>query len=137
MDVIPRWADEYRGIPFAENGYTRDGLNCWGLCCLVYKEQLGIDLPRFALSASNAKACARQVEESRSDWLSVLRNAIRQFDLVLMRDMGRSIVRHVGVMVSPIHVMHIEFGTDVHCDEIASGLVAPRIVSFLRHPSLA
>lgn len=136
MDVIPRWADRYRGVPFVENGYTREGLNCWGLCWLVYKEQLGLELPKYPLGAHEAKSVARQMDDGRAQWISALPPA-RPFDLVLMRDLGRSIVRHIGVMVSASHCLHIEQETDAACVEISHPLIAPRIVSYHRHPSLA
>lgn len=32
------------GLPYVKYGRTRSGLNCWGLCRLIYKERLTIEL---------------------------------------------------------------------------------------------
>ena len=36
--------NDYIGIPWVAGGRTRDAIDCWGLCAMVYRDQLGIDL---------------------------------------------------------------------------------------------
>jgi cell wall-associated NlpC family hydrolase len=136
MDVIPRWVDKYRGIPFAEDGYTREGLHCWGLCRLVYQEQLGIELPRYPFGASDRKAIVRAMREGRAEYIAVLHEP-KPFDLVLMSPIGHSAVWHIGVMVSRVHCLHIEEGTDAHVDLLTDPLMKVRNPTFHRHPTLA
>lgn len=38
------WLNQYVGIPY-EVGGRGPALDCWGLCCLVYQNELGIVLP--------------------------------------------------------------------------------------------
>jgi len=43
----PEWLNDYVGLPYKLNGRDRLGLDCWGLLCLVWREQRGIELPDF------------------------------------------------------------------------------------------
>lgn len=43
---MPSIAD-YVGIPYVLHGRDRQGADCYGLVCLVYKEMLGIVLPEY------------------------------------------------------------------------------------------
>ena len=38
-----RWVNEYVGIPYVWGGRSYSGLDCYGLCKLVYAEQYGFD----------------------------------------------------------------------------------------------
>ncbi len=45
--VLPIWAAHYIGIPFADHGRNREGLDGWGIVRLICAEQFGIALPSF------------------------------------------------------------------------------------------
>ena len=40
--------NKYIGLPYQENGRTVDGVDCWGLARLFYKQELSIDLPDYS-----------------------------------------------------------------------------------------
>jgi len=44
-----RWINTYVGIPYVFNGRDIKGLDCYGLCKLVYQAQYGIQLPDWAI----------------------------------------------------------------------------------------
>jgi len=65
MDMI-----EYIGIPFLEDGNDRNGLDCWRLVVMVYKERLNIDLPDFSGifvdgSLASLKKVTRHIRETK------------------------------------------------------------------------
>ena len=41
------WSAAYVGLPWAEKGRDRAGLDCWGLVRLVYANALLIELPSY------------------------------------------------------------------------------------------
>jgi cell wall-associated NlpC family hydrolase len=45
--MTTHWTTRYVGLPYRAGGRERDGLDCWGLIRLIYREQLGIDLPEI------------------------------------------------------------------------------------------
>src|SRR5262245_61091906 len=45
MAGVPSWVADYIGIPYRPGGRDRSGLDCWGLGCLVMREQAGIEIP--------------------------------------------------------------------------------------------
>jgi len=39
--------NKYVGIPYKINGRNFDGCDCWGLVCLVYRYEFGIDIDKY------------------------------------------------------------------------------------------
>jgi cell wall-associated NlpC family hydrolase len=141
MDVIPRWVERYRGIPFVENGHDRNGCNCWGLIVMVMGDRGGPLLdPHSHIGAAQVRAIVRAVNvqaELTSVWLPIARGEQRAMDVVIMTGIGTKLPRHVGIMASSSHLLHIEEGIDFSCVAIDHQMIASRIVSFHRHVALA
>ena len=139
MDVIPRWVERYCGIPFTKNGDNRDGCNCWGLCALVLSERARVEVERYAhIASSEGRRIAKEIAQAQHEYVAVLHKSdLLEFDLVVMRPVGRGIPWHIGIMVSPSHVLHIEEDAESSCVPLTHDLISPRLVSFHRHPKLA
>lgn len=138
----PIWIRYYVGIPFKENGYTKEGTNCWGLVYLVCKERLSILLPKH----DEYRYCGRQDARRASEvlerdlpnivedqWYAVdIRTTqYRLGDVIILRLLGRPL--HIAICVSSTHMLHQEEGCNSVCEEISSPIWNSRIHSVYRH----
>lgn len=143
MNGIPAWASAYVGLPFAEQ--LQHGVDCWRLVQLVYRQRAGIELPDYgAVKASDLSAVAREMTRGRvtAPWVAVI--CPRELDVALMAgyapDPAGKTYRapvHVGVMLSPSHVLHVERGTDSVAVPVTHPSVARRILGYYRHEEIA
>lgn len=117
------WANDYVGIPFAWNGYARDGCGCWGLCVLVEREIFGRDLPRhddFNRQVSAGNELDPTLWETGTKLAKIPVEDAGEGDLLHMWGVyrNRKIPLHVGVMTGPMAVLHIEEGTGAIVDDL-------------------
>lgn len=106
-----RWPEDYIGISFKPKGRDRHGIDCWGLVCLCYDEQLHVKLPRFTdryTDEYSPSLYADLFEANRSGWQSA--KGPRTFDLINLRVDG--VPSHVGVVVTPGRFLHAWEGSD-------------------------
>lgn len=127
------WAQEYIGIPFKPNGRDRNGLDCWGLACLIYLEQKRISLPAYNDiflndNLSTLKKVARIMQNEKEQFEKVERP--KAFDLVILRSGMYS--WHVGVVIDKRKMIHVMSGIDSVVESFKDGLWANRIDSFRR-----
>lgn len=130
------WSATYVGLPWQDGGRTSAGVDCWGLVRLVYERELGIALPDYGeISARALIAVARAVSQGKDgeDWQAVSTGAQTAFDVCVMRLSGGSSTGHVGVMVDPGHVLHVEAACDAIIVPITHFTVRERIACFRRH----
>jgi cell wall-associated NlpC family hydrolase len=97
------WASEYTRrpeIPYVIGGSTRNGVDCWGIVVLVYREQLEIELPHYSADWAGDYELAeidRVVRGAASKWIEV-HDAPRAFDVHTFRGQHGK-VEHIGVDV--------------------------------------
>jgi cell wall-associated NlpC family hydrolase len=140
------WASRYVGAPFLDRGRCLNGLDCWGLVRMVLTERAGLDLPLYdgicALDGRTIRDVVRSDTQS-GEWLPVMAGQGREMDVVLMRGRveheGRvtSAETHVGVLVSPSQVLHVEVGVNAIIERLDSPRIASRVTRLFRHRSLA
>jgi len=131
------WCADYIGLPFADGGRDRAGVDCWGLVRLVYAEQLGIDLPGYGeIAASELRALSAMIVAGAWQdpaWHGVERP--RVFDVAVMTFYGKRSVGHVGVMAGADTVLHVERATHAAAVPLTHWTIRGRIKCFRRHTS--
>lgn len=128
----------YVGLPWLERGRDCTGIDCWGLLALFYRDVFGIDLPSFSddyQTVADHAAVADLMNGNMSAWREVEAGTERFGDGVLMSIGGAP--AHVGIVVKPGLVLHIERGTGSIIESYYGARLKRRVLGFFRHESLA
>ncbi|WP_291299285.1 NlpC/P60 family protein [Elioraea sp.] len=136
--MVPAWAAEYVGLPFAECGRDRSGCDCWGLVRLVLAEVFDAEVPSYLggyAHTADRQAVAATVARALPDWTPVLGVPERAGDVALFRLMGQP--THVGLVVAPGWMLHVERGTNSALDRLDGMRWASRRIGLYRHWDLA
>lgn len=125
--------DRFVGIPYLDRGRSIVGCDCWGLLWLVYRELRGVELPSYSeryVTGADRGEMARLIAGELDDWQEIPATEEQRFDGVLMRE--GSFPRHIGVVVAPGQMLHVERGQTSRIERYRSGMLAPRVVGFYR-----
>ena len=140
---MAHWTTQYLEIPFKVHGRNETGLDCWGLVCLIYLEQFGIELPSYAddytdLQDKNylSKLYENEITNSDIRWLSILRGQEQYGDVFLLPLAGIRV--HVAVCVEPGLMIQIVKGEQVIVEEYYEAIWKKRFERALiyRHPKV-
>lgn len=134
------WLNRYVGLPFASRGRTAEGVDCWGLVRLIYTQVLGIELPSYGeISAHDLVRVSREISDGKDGevWAEVGKDALKAFDVVVMRYHGTRRIGHVGVAVDASTMIHVEEASAAVVVPLAHFTIRERIACFRRHRLLA
>lgn len=131
---VPIWAGHYIGMPFADKGRERSGLDCWGLVRLVMQEQFGIALPSHTGEYQRAteldKIPALIDRESRK-WFPVPAGSEVLADVIVLRYRGAPM--HVGMVLGDGQMLHIEQNVNSLIEKYTGSRWATKVSGFYRH----
>lgn len=130
------WSDRFVGLPWAEFGRSRDGCDCWGLACVIYREELGVSLPDYLGygSVEEHGEIAALIDGARHSplWIPVDGPAVA-FDIAVFRrgrwDTHLGVVIHHGVMI------HMVDGDGAKVAAYRDGRWGHRLEGHYRHAS--
>lgn len=88
------WAIKYLGKPYVLGADGPDAYDCWGLARVIFKERLGLDMPKISVR-QNTNASALKEIACEFGWGPVV-DAPQEGDAVQMRG---PIGRHIAVAV--------------------------------------
>lgn len=131
---MTHWTERFIGMPYLDLGRDRAGADCWGLACIIYREELDISLPDYLGYASTDERgeIAALVDGATASplWVPVSGQAMT-FDVALFRR-GR-MTSHVGIVVSQGLMIHMAEAELSRIEHYNSGHWAPRLVGHYRH----
>lgn len=131
------WSNRFTGLPYEGLGRSREGADCWGLACIVYREELGISLPDYLGYASVEEhgEISALIDGATSStlWLPVSGPAIA-FDIAVFRR-GR-LDSHVGIVVQHGLMLHMVEQAAAAVEPYGSGRWKHRLTGIYRHVEL-
>lgn len=127
------WSNNYIGIPFKYKGRTEEGLDCWGLARLIYKNEYNITLPSFSdeYTDSDTTRIEELIAQYKEGWEST--DSPSEGTAVLFKIMGRE--SHIGIAVSATHFIHAREGYDSAIEAFESPYWKRRIVGHFKYTS--
>ena len=131
------WSNRFIGVPHRDLGRSREGADCWGLACVIYREELGITLPDYLgyTSVEEHGEIAALIEGAKTSplWLSVSGTAIA-FDIAVFRR-GR-FSTHLGIVVRHGLMIHSARGDGAKLEDYRRDPWAHRFTGHFRHASM-
>lgn len=133
------WSDRFVGIPYEDFGRGRAGCDCWGLACIIYREELGITLPDYLGSYASTDeqgeiAALISGERTSPLWLPVSGPAVA-FDIALFRRGRWS--SHVGIVIRHGVMIHMIADDGAKVQGYLDGPYKHRFEGHYRHVSRA
>jgi cell wall-associated NlpC family hydrolase len=135
MRDFPEWVNRFTDIPFKVGGRGFDGCDCWGLFQLVSREVCGVELPTYGGVAwrpdGDDAAVAHDAARHAALFSQVDPTEARAGDGLLLRVMGMPM--HVGVVVCPGWMLHIEAGADAVLEQYDAMHWKRRVLGIYRY----
>lgn len=145
---------KYLAIPFKSRGRDFAGCDCWGLCRLFLKNEMGIEADSFSeYGVENYRFVKEFVESEKQNWSliqcgmriadcgikdlnSELRTPYSELpqvgDIVELKS-GRQ--WHIGIVAADGYILHIEEGNFAKLVSMKNPVIKNRIHQFWRHRS--
>ena len=119
----------YVGLPWKQNGTTREGLDCRGLAMLWAHEQMALDLPALKSQEVNLKLQTELVDQAQ---LAEMLKDARQYpgergDVLFLRYKPTGLICHVAIYLGEDRYLHI---TRASTSRIENGLTLMRRLGF-------
>ncbi|MDB5618474.1 NlpC/P60 family protein [Tardiphaga sp.] len=133
------WSRDYVGLPWAFAGRDRNGVDCWGLLWLIYRDVVKVEVASYAAETMDAPereqiAQLLSADRVRSPWVSVEPGSAREFDMVVFRRGGLD--SHIGIVVSPGRMLHIMHGGEARVESFDAGRWKAKLIGVHRHIEL-
>lgn len=128
---------KYLGIPYLWDGRSFEGVDCYGLLILFYREELGVELfdPKHGLKGwKEASESGFMAQNAERDWREVPMEEVLPKDVLLLRSSRSGRADHCGLVVDRYSFLHAAEGIGSHIAKVA--LFREQIVRCYRHRSL-
>jgi probable lipoprotein NlpC len=135
---VRHWSAGFVGLPWKERGRSREGVDCYGLVVLAFRETHGVELAGFDeayASVGEQAEISALIAGNAERWPWQQAPSPRPFDVALFRR-GR-LQTHVGIVVDANRMLHIDQKCEAVIEAFTSGRWRHRLLGFYRHAALA
>jgi len=102
---------KYIGLKYKKSGLSIEGLDCFGLLHLIYKEMLGVELPKLNHLGYDRNWDGSQITENMYTYWYRVDPPYKMYDgLIFCRYTGSRIADHIGMYLGDNKLLHIEEG---------------------------
>ena len=129
--------DDFARLPYTDEGRSREGVDCYGLVWLWYRDVLGVDIPIYNdVPPSDRGKVREMMERQRAEWIVV--DDPREHDVCMMRGLDPRFKGpgHIGIVMPKRRVMHMTARFGVTVPRLSDPEIKTRIIEFGRHISL-
>lgn len=130
--------NQYVGLPFQERGRSWEGVDCYGIIYLFYRENWGIDLPWETgyHGVEDTRSITELVNDEAQRWHRVPQGSERMGDVVLLRSTETG--KHMGLVVTRGKMLHASRMAEATVVErYNTSTRKARIEGFYRHEQMA
>lgn len=121
--------EKYIGIPYEVNGRDMQSVDCWGLVHLIYKNELGINLPSFAEDGIDANRTQELIAQYKEGWEPS--DSIQAGDVVIFRILG--VEAHIGLAIDSERFIHARLGYNSAIERFDSSKWKTRLVGSYKY----
>lgn len=123
--------EKYKGLVYKPNGRNLDGVDCYGLVRLVYKNELNIDLPSFDTDyqVSDLERIQDLIAQYKEGWEVTQIPTLGS--VVLFRIMGSE--SHIGIALSDTEFLHVREGMDSVVESLSNAKWKNRVVGYFNY----
>ncbi len=133
--MIPEWINDYIGLPFEARGRSREGIDCYGLFWLIYRERMSIFLPdhleKYKDIEDKLKIASAVIGEKKSENWQPIEGPATFGNLVLFTI--PKCVFHMGMMIDDHRFIHSQERTDSCIESIRGLLWSRRVMGVFRY----
>ena len=125
--------EKYIGLKYKEKGRDFDGVDCWGLVRLFYKNEYQIDLPSFSseYTQDDTSRIQELIAQYKEGWEKV--EQPEEGSIVLFRVLG--LEAHVGIIVNNNQFLHVRENQDSVIEPLDGSVWKKRIIGYYKYSS--
>lgn len=106
--------NKYVGLPFKHQGRDFDGVDCWGIPYLIFKNELGIILPDFTDLKYDfdwpENGQNHILDNINDNWVLIKNGMYKRFDIHIIYDEAGA-ASHIGINIGHGSFIHIFVGS--------------------------